>query len=667
MGQSGQEAIRGQGKVEVTLVLLDTIVTDRKGAPIRGLTAADFELLVDNSLSPIEAIEERCAPAPAGAATNGETAATRPAADRDLRHLILFFDFAHMKSPARTASLRSALQFVETLMTPSDRAMVLASAKGSLSIVSPFTGDRVRLAERIRWMMDENSLVDTVAFEEENTIDRLQRQYGGPRRSADRTSAPRPTMTGLTPPPGECIAESRMAEANAMRAIRALANTMPAFTGVPGRKALVFFSETLRARPTAAYLDSCRISMFDHSELGLTVLPEMADLIEKANLAGVSFYPVHAGGMSDGPAGFVMSDALGFQQSVALSTGGQAFILMNNAVRVFEQAASDLSCNYVLFYRPPEAFRAGRHVVEVRVKRKGVRVRHRESFSLLTTEEASEEQMRAALSTPGLYRDLPVEGHGYSLADADRGRRRFLIQASVPVGALSLIPTGPDSSKGGVLLRGGVISKEGKLVCEFSRTVPLEAGPAPDASPRRAGIQALCTLPEGDHEIIVAARDESGGAMGTFWGKTRIRLVSSGAQAGTFLWARPARETWLRDDSTVVLPAAPSAGAAAMELPMVLRHTALLAAGERAAITYTACALGEGSAPGDGEAFVRLDGPQRLHLPAHRIDGDASKAACALFEATLPPGAFPPGDYTATPEATSSLRPASGPLNLKVE
>ncbi len=669
--------VRPEADVRVTLVLLDTVVTDSKGTPIRGMAAGEFELLVDNKLVPMEAVEEFCAPpreidetGGSGAdphrseAGSGEGAVRSDSVhpDRSIHHYILFFDMSHLKVGARRKAIQIATQFVRERMGATDRAMILAFSRG-LHLVSGFTSDREILAARLEKVQDDRALLDTTPFEQEVTLDRLAQgtgsPYGGPARRS--TGLVRMGAMSILSNP-ECLAEARISEIETTRALRAIANTMPAFSALPGRKALMLFTETLQADPTQAYFNACGAGVFDRPSLGLTVAPEIVDLAHRANLAGVSFYPMHSGGMEAGRTGSVMEQAIAFQKSISLSTGGEAFIVMKNPLVAFEQAARDLSCYYMLAYRVDVELKPGRHTVVVRVSRKKVRVRHRESFVLLTHEEASDQQMLAVLSNPGLYRDLPVSAKGYTLADAGKGARHFLIQASVPRDDLVLLPVPPSGSGGKVHLRGGVIS-EGKLACEFSGTHGFQSGddrPAPESG---AGVQAICELPEGEYEVVVAGRDENGGALGTFWGRFPVRMDSDASTSGALLWAPASDGSWSRLSEAPWLPSADGS-----HEPLFIRHSLTLAPDEAGVLTFTACrTTGKPStaAAALATASVTLRGSKTVKLGALPAKGNP-EGRCELLRAEITPGSLPSGGYDVVPAVGAPWTPAGSPVRLRI-
>jgi VWFA-related protein len=660
---------RAESDIEVTLVLLDTVVTDRKGRPVRDLAPGEFELLVDNRIVPIEAVENRCGRAAAGAVTaetptgtgtsgNGTTVEA-PASGGGApaeRNYILFFDMSHLKAASRSKAIKIATEFVTERMSPADRAMILAFARG-LYVVSGFTSDRDLLAARLKRMEEDHKLIDTAPFEQEVTLQRLGHEASRSYRDAGNIPGATRLPSSLANP--ECRAEARMAEIETTRAVRALANTMPAFSGLRGRKALMLFTETLQADPGNAYYLACGIPFGDRPSLGLTLAPEIRDLARKANLAGVSFYPMDAGGMASGPTGVVMEQSLAFQKSIALSTGGESFIVMNDPLVAFDEAARDLSCYYMLAYRVEEGMKPGRHTVTVRVSRRKVRVRSRQSFALQTSEEASEQEMLAVLSNPGLYKDLPVHARGYTLADAGKGRHHFLLQASVPRDELVFLPAGPSERVGRVHLRGGVISG-GKLACEFSDTRDLHARGDSAGKEEAVGAQALCDLDEGDYELVIAGRDEKGGALGTFWG--RFSVGAGGSPSGALLWAPSPGGDWARLSKASWLP---SDGTGR---PLFVRHSLDLDRQEPGVLTFTACRTSGRSSTAVaalGSATLALRGRSTFRLRAapaeETIDG-----RCALLEAEIRPGSLPPGEYAVVPSVAEPWSPTGGPVRLTI-
>src|SRR5713226_7105603 len=113
-------------KKESKLVLVDSVVTDKKGNYIRDLTQHDFKLFEDNKEQPVSTFSP------------GADAATQANGQR--RYLILFFDNSTMALPDQIQARSAATKFIEANAGP-DRLMAVVDFGGSLRIVQNFTAN----------------------------------------------------------------------------------------------------------------------------------------------------------------------------------------------------------------------------------------------------------------------------------------------------------------------------------------------------------------------------------------------------------------------------------------------------------------------------------------------------------------------------------------------
>ncbi len=489
-------------------------------------------------------------------------------------------------------------------------------------------------------------MVDTAAFEEEHTIESLEKEHGT--SSMDGSALMRGRGRRVTVSGGnqDCKGLASMAEREVASSLTMLSSAMSAFTGLPGRKAMMLFTETLRDDPGLPYYEACGIGMLSRPSNMLTVQPEMDALVREANLAGITFYPVHAGGLVGGATSPARQSATGFQAHVALATGGINSVLLKDPRKSLRQAAQDMGCHYVIAYRPDEKLSDGDHVVSIAVKRPGVKVRARQSFSLQPAPAAAEGEILAALATPGIKRDFHIEAHAYGLGADRRGGRRIVLKASVLASDLLTIRGANQEREGSMQIRGGVIS-DNELKCSFTSDVAFVSAPGSPAS-RRIGVEHLCAVPEGEHEIVVAARDQTAGSLGTFWGK--LRVGSPRKEARILLWSVPGGDAWQ--------------GTSPADL--FVRRQATLGMDERARVTCVVCLDGTtgGRAPAPEATFV-LEGPARLRLAASAVYPEET-ASCRVLGADIQPGALAAGRYRVVPEIQAPWRLVGPPGEIQV-
>lgn len=135
--------------VEVELVLVDALVTDRAGRPILDLAREEFQLFEDGEPVAIGQFS------PPTANLGGTSAATAeapsapgpspPSARRaEAERLVIFLDQLHLKPTSRVSSLQQLYTVLDARLNEETEVMV-ASFDGTAQVVLPPTRDRKRL------------------------------------------------------------------------------------------------------------------------------------------------------------------------------------------------------------------------------------------------------------------------------------------------------------------------------------------------------------------------------------------------------------------------------------------------------------------------------------------------------------------------------------------
>jgi len=113
-------------KRETKLVLVDAVVTDKKGNYIHDLTQNDFKVFEDNKEQKVSTF------------SSGAEATTQP--DGQRHYLILFFDNSTMALPDQIQARGAAQKFIDANAGP-DRLMAVVDFGGALRIVQNFTAN----------------------------------------------------------------------------------------------------------------------------------------------------------------------------------------------------------------------------------------------------------------------------------------------------------------------------------------------------------------------------------------------------------------------------------------------------------------------------------------------------------------------------------------------
>lgn len=210
-------------KTESRIVLVDAVVTDKKGNYVRDLSQQDFKVYEDNKEQSITSFSFGSDP-------------TVQAGGGQKRYLILFFDNSSMAMPDQIQARSAAKKFIEKNASP-DRLMAIAEFGGSLRIKQNFTANADILQAAVSGIKSPNL--------ETNGQSDMQPAL---------VASNNPTL-----PSGLGSAEADLGVRSMLLSIRSLAKNLRA---VPGRKMLILFSagfplDAERMSELTATIDSC--------------------------------------------------------------------------------------------------------------------------------------------------------------------------------------------------------------------------------------------------------------------------------------------------------------------------------------------------------------------------------------------------------------------------
>jgi VWFA-related protein len=121
-------------RTETKVVLVDTVVTDKKGNYVRNLTAKDFKVWEDNKEQTIKSFGFQSDPAAPGGAQK--------------RYIVLFFDNSTMDPGGQVQARQAAAKFIDSNAGP-NRMMAIVNFGGTIQIAQNFTDDAARLKQTV--------------------------------------------------------------------------------------------------------------------------------------------------------------------------------------------------------------------------------------------------------------------------------------------------------------------------------------------------------------------------------------------------------------------------------------------------------------------------------------------------------------------------------------
>lgn len=439
--------------IDVRVINVDVIVTDRRGNFIPGLKKEDFEILengtpkVITNFYEVEGDQpknvEGEAPAPAPA-TPG---AKREIPDNMKRRIIFYVDNLSLAPFNRNRVFDQMKTFLETAMRPGDEAMV-ATYNRSMKVRVPFTRDQAQIATMLESLKTESGLGIAAKSERKSVEDRIR----------DASSYEDAVATART--------YASSVEHDLRQGVASVNALMTTLAGVEGKKILVMTSEGFPMQPgreAFMFIDEVGREK-GWSNVGSTMLEGMVydgtDQIQKvartANANGITLYTVHAGGLGASmemsaeyskPVSHMVSQAAisnttESMQLMADMTGGLASVNTNNFTEAFKRIQRDLDSYYSLGYRAGTERVDRQRYLRVRVKGKQYVVRNRQTF----VEKSVFAEMSDRVVANLLYRvkdnDLSILSRIGTPVPVEEGYFRVPVDIQIPLDRLTLLPQG---------------------------------------------------------------------------------------------------------------------------------------------------------------------------------------------------------------------------------
>ncbi|MCL4845484.1 MAG: VWA domain-containing protein [Acidobacteria bacterium] len=408
-------------KLDVSLVEVDAIVTDRAGNVIRDLTLDEFEVYEDGRRQTVDVFSLVDIPIvqperPLFAETPIEPD-VKTNTEEGGRIYVILLDDLHTH-PLRTPLVkRAAKQFIDEYLGANDVAAVLHTS-GRADASQEFTSSKRLLSASVDRFMGRKL--------RSATLGRLDEYYR--QRDLPATSSSENRNRRINDP------DDFERGYQARTALDTLKNVADYLTGLRGRrKALVFFSEGI---------DYDIYDVFESRD-ATTIQNSVRDAIGAATRANVAFYTVDPRGLATmgdeaieigglpedhslnlGPQS--MQSELRLAQDslrvLAEQTGGVAAVNSNDFAGAFDRIVRDNSVYYVLGYYPTNDRRDGRvRKIDVRVTRPGAQVRSRKAYvaprgrapapRVADANEETSAALREVLSSPLPSAGLPMAVH----------------------------------------------------------------------------------------------------------------------------------------------------------------------------------------------------------------------------------------------------------------
>jgi VWFA-related protein len=441
--QAPQSAFGEQ--IEVRVVNVEAVVTDRQGNRVTGLKPGDFRLEVDGKAVPIEYFNEVRGGA---AVAPGEEDKTSPV--KGLPSLVagspvgtsylVFIDNYFSLGPRRDEVLRNLRDQLSQL-GPEDRMAIVAWNGGQVEMLTSWTNSTRQLKDAI----------EKAAYERTYGIARLAelRTFQSSRRLAGGTFEPTPRQAFAQRPDIEEIEFAQRLVGQTERAVAAAVSTLHGFAAPPGRKVMLLLSGGWPYSALDYVINNPNRPVIEREvPRGEEILEP---LVDTANRLGYTLYPVDVPGIEGTAADASLASptvtGLNIREQeheatllyVAQQTGGKA-LLNSQSAQLLQVAEADTRSYYWLGFTPSWQGNDKPHKVRLAVLPKGLTVRSRTGFLDLSRKAENSLIVESAMlfgNSPDVIA-MPIK-LGTPVAS---GRREMEVPVSlaIPADAITFVP-----------------------------------------------------------------------------------------------------------------------------------------------------------------------------------------------------------------------------------
>jgi len=432
-------------QIEVRVVNVEVVVTDKQGNRVQGLKPGDLRLKVDGKTVPIEYFNEvRGGQAIALEAQDAESAAVHglpslaPGSPVGTSYLVFIDDYFSV-GPRRDKVLRD-LKAELARLGPEDRMAIVAYDGGMVDMLSSWTNSQRQLGLAIEQAIGRRAQ-GVARLAELRTFEASRRLTGDSFEPSPRAAfAQRLDMQELE------YAERLAAQTE--RAVAAATSTLRGFASPPGRKVMLLLAGGWPFSPLDYVINNPNRPILEHD------VPRgdeiFRPLVDTANRLGYTLYPVDVPGVeaevADASLSAPLSGGINIREQehqasllyTAEQTGGKA-LLNGLGSQLLQVVESDTRSYYWLGFTPSWQGNDKRHKVEVEVLKPGLKVRSREDFLDLSRKAETSMMVESAMLFGSGPNAAPLAIEVGQPVASGRREMEVPIALSIPVDAVSFV------------------------------------------------------------------------------------------------------------------------------------------------------------------------------------------------------------------------------------
>jgi VWFA-related protein len=455
--------------IDVSIVNLDVVVTDKNGNHITGLPGSAFEVLEDGKPQPITNFSELrdgdivtdALPAMMPVAGSGpaEAAAASQQQKRQHRVIQIFVDqlkLPHFKADPIFDGLKKLLRDV---VAPGDVVMI-ASWNGRVTTRLNPTDDLGAISATLDTLAKESvgGQFDKINGIRTEVSERAQ-------FVADAQGRLHSSLVGALPADDDTMlldAAADIALHQMRQKITAIKAAVTSISAFEGRKIMILLTDRLGeyAGGDNFYATSAQLTPSDRRRYDTRPFTE--EMTATANAAGVTIYPIYPEGMAwtfnnasvkgavaesnfgrlsdQATDSNVLINEMASLTTIAGDTGGIAAAGPIDIVKMFPHLRDDLGSYYSLAYRMPSNRHGQSHAVTVTTTNRNYRVRSRRQFIEKSDDASMRDRVVANLLRPSPRSAIAVSVSAGTPVRTKKNAYSVPVVIKVPKASLTMVP-----------------------------------------------------------------------------------------------------------------------------------------------------------------------------------------------------------------------------------
>lgn len=528
-------------RISVNLVEVDAVVVDRRGNPVKDLTAADFEVLQDKKPQPIRSVQwvpwgtpatpMEVAPVKGPAPAPVPLVQGRPLPKGEVRRTIaIVVDDLGLSFESLARTKGELKEYIRDRMQPTDLVAIVTTGR-SMGAMSQFTSDkRLLLAavDALRWNSWGRSGVAAMQAIGLTPEERMRRM-----------------TPGLPPPNPETdpdVMRNQMMLGGTLGAVR---NIVTGLREYPGRKSLLLISESLplnfrsqNGDPTTDQTKAYGSSSIQSLQMLTDAANRSFVVIDTLDPRGLMVSGLTAADDTNGMSPQEVSQRVDNRNAdvfesqngmsyLAQETGGTFQFNNNDVGDMLRRAVDGVGGYYLITYRPSDDTFAPKaeekwHRVQVIVKRPELRVRARRGFYGRADREVAAAPATPTLSeammSPFAKNEIRLRMTGFHVEDPKAGP---LVTALVHVDAKDLTFAKADDGRFHSMLEvlSVTFGAEGKIESQNAKQFDMSVGDETELERvRKNGVVYTVYHPAkkpGGFQMRIGMRERGSGKLGT--------------------------------------------------------------------------------------------------------------------------------------------------------